>query len=68
MKKLIKSYPTTIISLLFLSLMIPVSIILYFALGPDKEHELTVNYGFPVISMIIIMVLFELTFRKRKAK
>ncbi len=60
MTKFIKRYPLTFGALVYLVLCIPATIILYFVLGAESEHEILVNYLLPFICASIVATLFEL--------
>ena len=60
MKSLWKEYPMTIILISLCTLMIPISIILYFVLGTTRLGEVMLNYGIPIICTGIISFIFEM--------
>ena len=60
MKSLQKKYPMTIILISLCTLMIPISIILYFVLGATRLGEVMLNYGIPIICTGIILSISEM--------
>ena len=64
MKDLLKEFPATALFVTFLVLMMPISIVLYFVLGADRSHQITVDYVVPTICCGFILVVFELGFFK----
>ena len=59
MKSLWKEYPMTIILISLCTLMIPISIILYFVLGATRLDKGMLVYGTPVICVSMILFFFE---------
>ena len=60
MKDLFKEFPATVLFVISLILMMPISIVLYFVLGADRSHQITVDYVVPTICCGFVLTLFEL--------